>query len=167
MARSIVITTLISSLLVVGNASALVKIFIAPGWERSTNSTSDIKSFLSDINNKQDVINDSGSKELNSALINYRDRVKNKLAMMYSGNELDNYKGTVCKISFTTGKTGLNDPTPPSIINLDFLADNKSDGCVNLTKKLKKMVENDSDLKYPYIVKKNGLLSIDLIYVFS
>jgi len=162
------IATGVAALLMISDATAAVDIFVAPaGWQHSTDSTEEIKGFLSDlkVNNRTD--GNSLSPELNNALTDYRNQVQKQVNGMFTQTELKNYSGTICKISFTTGKTASTDPTPPEVVTLGFLADNTLPGCKVLTKKLGLLVTHGSLRKYPVLVKDNGLLSIDMIYVFE
>lgn len=164
------IVTGVATLLMISNVAvaADVEVFVAPaGWQRSTDSTEEIKGFLSDLKVGNRTAENSVSPELSNALTDYRNQVRKQINGVFTQTELKKYLGTTCKISFTTGKTASTDPTPPEVVTLDFLADNTLPGCKVLTKKLGQLVTHGSLRKYPILVKENGLLSIDMIYVFG
>lgn len=164
------IVTGVAILLMISNANAFaaVDVFVAPaGWQCSTDSTEEIKDFLSDVKVCNTIAESSVSPGLSNALTGYRNQVRKQINGVLTQTELKKYLGTICKISFTTGKTAYTDPTPPEVVTLDFLADNTLPGCKVLTKKLEQLVTHGSLRKYPTLVKKNGWLSIDLIYVFG
>lgn len=161
------IVTGVAVLLMISNAAA-VEVFVAPaGWQRSTDSTEEIKDFLSDVKVGNRTAENSLSPELSNALTDYRNQVRKQVNGVFTQPEQKKYLGTICKISFTTGKMASTDPTPPEVVTLDFLADNTLPGCKVLTKKLVQLVTHSSLRKYPTPIKENGLLSIDMIYVFE
>ncbi|MFB9840585.1 hypothetical protein, partial [Actinoallomurus acaciae] len=75
-----------------------------------------------------------------------------------------NGKG-VCKLSITTGNTGVKDIEPPDVVLLNSLAENSSLDCKKLYREIQSIVDNDPSLLFPEKIKLNGLLSIDMIIV--
>ncbi len=157
----------VAALLTIGNAEA-VEVFVAPaGWQRSTDSTGEIKDFIANQEAGNRSVENSFSPKLTESLTTYRDQVQKQVNGIFTQTELEKYSGEICKISLTTGKTAASDPVPPEVVSLDFLADNSLPGCKVLTEKLGQLVTHGSLRQYPIPVKEEGLLSIDMIYVFS
>lgn len=166
MIKSVVVA--VTASLLMGNAVSAIRIISAPpAWEQSTDSSSEIKSYLDSINDGKNTKSNDSSAEVTNELNHYRDHVQKKINEVFSGNDISQYTGTVCKISFSTGKTAPSDPTPPNVVSLDFLADNTTPGCKALSNKLTDLVNHEKEFKYPVLVKESGLLSINFIFVFD
>lgn len=149
------------------NAAADVKVYLAPaGWVRSTDSTDEIRSYLRDLNSDSSVKDTTEPENIYKEIDKYRQVMEDKVSDMFTKNEYSFYDKTVCKISITTGNTSLQDQTPPEVVTIDSLAENKSPACIELTSKLSKEVNGSPDLKYPPSIKKYGLLSMDFIFSF-
>lgn len=163
----IVILFVLVMISIINSVHASVQVYIAPSWERRTDSTSEIKKYLSEINYNQNVIIDSSDSGVMKKTLNkYRKEIETYLSNDFPQKDTLKYKGTFCKVSFTSDKTSPEVINYPEVVSFDFFADNTSPGCKILTRELVKIVKNNN-LIYPYEIKKEGLLSINMIYVFK
>ena len=140
-------------------AYASVTVFIAPSWERNTDSVNEIYKYIDDINSNNHVIDQAYVEPIRKELGVYRDYIQKKLINF-------NGKG-VCKLSITTGSTGVKDIEPPDVVLLNSLAENSSLDCKKLYREIQSIVDNDPSLLFPEKIKLNGLLSIDMIIVMG
>ncbi|HAN9571933.1 TPA: hypothetical protein IGQ67_004818, partial [Escherichia coli] len=82
--------------------------------------------------------------------------------------KLINFNGKgVCKLSITTGNTGVKNIEPPNVVLLNSLAENSSPDCKKLYREIQSVVGNESSLLFPEKIKSNGLLSIDMIFIMG
>ncbi|QIF16539.1 hypothetical protein [Escherichia coli] len=142
-----------------GSIYASVSIFVAPNWERETNSVKEIYEYLNDIKYDNSIVDSSYTDVIQRELGIYRDRLQKKLVDF-------NGRG-VCKISITTGNTNVKDLLPPDVVIFNDFAENSLPDCQKLHKKLQEVVDGDSSFFYPERIKSEGLLSIDLIFVLN
>lgn len=142
-----------------GSIYASVSIFVAPNWERETNSVKEIYEYLDDIKYDNSIVDSSYTDVIQCELGIYRDRLQKKLVDF-------NGRG-VCKISITTGNTNVKDLLPPDVVIFNDFAENSLPDCQKLHKKLQEVVDGDSSFFYPERIKSEGLLSIDLIFVLN
>jgi len=157
-----------AALLMMNTAKAAVQIVIPPaGWQQKTDSTTDIKSYLADRNSGHEGVKSVYPADLTHAIEKYKDEVQHETLSMFTAKEINDYAGSICKISITTGKTADTDPSPPEVLALDFLADNTAPACIKLAKKLTDTVNKNRNLSYPQKVKSAGVLSIDMIFIFD
>ena len=155
-------------LLVAGNASAGLKFYQAPqDWVRSTNSTAEVRRYVADVDAGKFSNRDAYSPEVLSAVNAYIAALTREVSPLFSTQDDTAFEGTVCKLSITTGNTSDKDTSPPEVLSLEDFADNKRQGCTALAGKVATSVNRSAALRYPALVKDNGLLSIDLIAVFN
>lgn len=160
--------TIVAALLMISTAEAAVQIIIPPaGWQLKTDSTAEIKSYLAALNSGNKVVESDYPADLTHAINDYKNKIQHETLSMFTSRELNDYAGTICKISITTGKTVITDPSPPEVFTLDILADNTTPACIELSKKLTETINHKHSLRYPKTVKSAGVLAIDMIYVFN
>ncbi|MBC6573180.1 hypothetical protein [Escherichia coli] len=140
-------------------AYASVTVFIAPSWERNTDSVNEIYKYIEDINSNNHIIDQAYVEPIRKELGVYRDNIQKKLINF-------NGKG-VCKLSITTGNTGVKNIEPPNVVLLNSLAENSSPDCKKLYREIQSVVGNESSLLFPEKIKSNGLLSIDMIFIMG
>lgn len=159
----------IAALLSIGNATASIEVFLAPpGWQRSTDSTAEIKDYLTSTKSGDKTVENSYLLPvIFTAVTAYRNQVQQQINGMFTQTELKKFSGTICKIDITTGNTAIDDPDPPELFALDYYADNSRAGCQVLIKKLEKLVTHGRFRQYPVRAKEHGMLSIDMLWVYS
>jgi hypothetical protein len=162
------VLTMIAMFTAAGHATGAIQAVIAPqDWLLSTNSSAEIHVFLNQDQKDNKMTYNNYSESVMDTLNRYKDMSLGVISAAIPTKDISSDSGAVCKISFTADKSDPSIPSQPEVLLLDFLADNTSEGCKKITKVLTKAVKENKDMEYPVSLKKEGLLSIDMIYFFN
>lgn len=144
---------------------AAINLTVAPqGWQFNTDTTEQIKDYLSKNASEKSSLLSNYSPGMIADLNKFSDKVRTVLLKEDKKKTDTQNSDVVCKISISIGKTAPSDPEPPEVVMLDNQAENNSAACQSVYSVLKSAVSKKDDLKYPYVVKDSGILSINLIY---